>query len=167
VQVIRGDVLATFADAITRTRPPLRRVMIVSPWVSEAAGGGLLGLITRRVLADQAALILITRPYSNEAHVSVIEAIRALPRGSVFTNPALHAKVYLCEQGGGRGFAVIGSANMTSGSARLVESAVLIRPLARSRIIAQIAAAASGVARSRRSSHGPGRRCTGIRRRLA
>jgi phosphatidylserine/phosphatidylglycerophosphate/cardiolipin synthase-like enzyme len=147
VQVVTGDVLARFAAEIVRTRRRLRRVTIVSPWISDKAGADLFERVLRRVVRDDATLVLVTRPSSSADHSSAISRVENLKRGRVFLNHRLHAKLYLCEQEGEQGFAIIGSANMSASSSGLQELAVIIRPLARDGIIYSIAQAAMICAR--------------------
>jgi hypothetical protein len=81
--------------------------------------------------------VVVTRPPASQNHVAAIDALERLDRVSIHFNPSLHAKLYACEEGRGRGFGVIGSGNATA--AGLDEVALLVRPLGESQIITEIA----------------------------
>jgi hypothetical protein len=153
VRLITGGVLDTFAHEVDRSKHRIRRLTIVSPWLSFGeASRDPLGRLLHRAEHDGAAIVLITRPSTSEAHGAVVEAVTKLPRSSVVFNRRLHAKLYACEEDRGRGFAVIGSANMTAASSRLDEAALLIRPDRDKTMISDLVATTTGsvCARKRR-----------------
>jgi len=71
-------------------------------------------------------------------HADALEMIAALPRSSVHFTLALHAKLYVCDSGVGRGLAVVGSANLSAASASLSEISLMVRPDGRSKIIQEL-----------------------------
>lgn len=146
-----GDVLGSFVAAVTRTRSRVRRLTLVSPWISYGDDRPLARLLWRAE-HDEAAVVLVTRPATSESHAAAIAAVESSPRGSVFINERLHAKLYVCQEHGAPGFAVIGSANMTSASAQLDELAVVIRPIGPGRLIAGLAGTTASQL-ARRSRH--------------
>lgn len=159
VQILTGDVLAPFVECVVRGRRRVRRITVVSPWLSHEPGSSdAVTCLLERAGRDDAAIIVVTRPSINEAHQAAIDAVRLYRRGSVFLNARLHAKLYVCEEGQGRGLVVIGSANMTNGSRGLDEVAVLMRPLDRGALISRLSptiiqlAHGRGRRRSRRAS---------------
>lgn len=141
VQILSGDVLEAFVREVERRKVPPRRLTLVTPWISYACGvEGPLARLLRHAETNDSSVVLTTRPSTSDGHAAAIEAVMQRSRGSVLFNPRLHAKLYVCQEGGsGGGFAVIGSANMTSASSGLDEVAVLIRPVGRSRIVSHLA----------------------------
>jgi hypothetical protein len=156
VQLATGDVLEAFARAVARTPRRLRRLTVVSPWVSYDDSSPLLRLL-RRAEHDGAAVVLVTRPATCESHAEAIQAVASSSRGRVFINERLHAKLYVCQEHGSPGFAVIGSANMTSASSGLEEFAMIVRPLGPSGLIATLAGTSVSQL-ARRSIHNRRRR---------
>lgn len=61
-----------------------------------------------------------------------------MPRSTVHLNPALHAKLYVCDSRAGGGVAVIGSANLSAASTSLAEISLMVRPLRGSKIIQEL-----------------------------
>jgi phosphatidylserine/phosphatidylglycerophosphate/cardiolipin synthase-like enzyme len=152
VQVTTGDVLGSFVAAVTRTRRRLRRLTIVSPWISYGEDFPLARLL-QRAERDHAAVVLVTRPPTTESHAAAVEAVEANSRGRVFLNERLHAKLYVCQEHGAPGFAVVGSANMTSASAQLDELAIVIRPIGTGRRLISGLAGTSVLQLARRGRH--------------
>lgn len=138
------DVLSVFVDQVEQLRP--RRVEIVSPWVSDGSALPRLSRLLAHLERVGGSLILTTRPPSTVAEHAFVDRVRAFARARVVLQPALHAKVMLCETARGGGVAIIGSANATRGSLQLAESAVLIRPLRRSKVLREIARAIASLA---------------------
>jgi hypothetical protein len=162
VQLATGDVVEAFARAVVRTPRRVRRLTVVSPWVSYDDSSPLPRLL-RRAEHDGAAVILVTRSATSDSHAEAISAVANSSRGTVFINERLHAKLYVCQEHGGPGFAVIGSANMTSASSALEEFAMIVRPLGPSGLIETLAGTSVSQL-ARRSIHKRGRRARHHRR---
>lgn len=146
VRFISGDILGAFADEVGRSRGRVHRLTIVSPWVTHDGSGGVLARLLERAERDSASVVLVTRPDATVSHTAAVSAVEGATRGRVLLNDRLHAKLYICELGSGRGFALIGSANMTASSKDLDEMAALVRPVRGSRMLAQLAPAAARLA---------------------
>jgi phosphatidylserine/phosphatidylglycerophosphate/cardiolipin synthase-like enzyme len=145
VSVIRGrDVLGAFIHQVEQLRP--RRVEIVSPWVSDGSALPRLSRLLAHLERVGGSLTLTTRPPVSDAEHAFVDRVRAFARAKVVLQPALHAKVFLCDDARGGGVAIIGSANATRGSLQLAESAVMIRPLRRSKVLREIARAVASLA---------------------
>lgn len=142
LRILAGDVLSGFSDEVGRCRGRVQRLTIVSPWVTHP----VLERLLERADRDGALVLLVTRPGVSPSHVAAISAVELAAGGRVLLNRRLHAKLYICEEAAGRGFAVIGSANMTASSKGLDELAVLIRPVSGSHLISQFAPAAARLA---------------------
>jgi phosphatidylserine/phosphatidylglycerophosphate/cardiolipin synthase-like enzyme len=137
VQVVTGDIFGLFAREALQARP--KRLTIVSPWIdpSLSHAPSLIELLDRAAEC-KASVVLATRPLETPGQARAIASVLNYERGRVFLDPNLHAKLYLCEEADGRGFAVVGSANMTDSSQRLRELAVVVRPQAKSRVLADL-----------------------------
>jgi hypothetical protein len=163
VQVVTGDIFGLFAREALEARP--KRLTIVSPWVDgELSHTPSLTELLDHAERLRASVVLATRPLETPAHARAVASVLSYSRGRVLLEPNLHAKLYVCEEADGRGFAVVGSANMTDSSRRLRELAVVIRPQAGSRVLADLgqralttltAAAASPRRHTRRNQPSP------------
>ena len=138
------DVFGVFVDHVERQRP--RRVQIVSPWVSDGSALPRLSRLLAHLERVGGSLTLTTRPPVSDAEHAFVDRVRAFARAKVVLQPALHAKVLLCETARGGGVAIIGSANATRSSLQLAESAVMIRPLRRSMVLREIARVVASLA---------------------
>lgn len=138
VRIIRSDPFGAFARAAAGQAP--RRLTIVSPWINDECDRIVtLAALLRHAERHGAAVVLITRPPTTEPHERAVQLVRSTERSHVYLNPRLHAKLYICESGRGRGIAMVGSANGTGSSAALDEVAVLLRPERGSTIISELA----------------------------
>lgn len=113
---------------------------IISPWINDDCVRLItLAALIRHVVRQRATIIVVTRPPLSETHAAAVRLVQDAPKSRVYFNPRLHAKLYVCESGGGRGLAVVGSANGTGNSASLDEVAILLRPEGGSNIITELA----------------------------
>jgi hypothetical protein len=149
------DVFDLFVRQVELTSP--RRVEIVSPWVGDGADRSRLTRLIKHLSRHRATLILTTRRPDDEAHRAFVAAVETYERGTVVYSQKLHAKLFVSVEPRNAGLAVIGSANASEGSRRLQESAVLIRPLGRSKVVTDLATYATSlgglpIERRRRSS---------------
>lgn len=135
-QPIWGDVLGSFTAATLRARPV--RLCLVTPWVGETEHGRLR-LLVRHADAHRAELVVVTRPSALTSGNDALDIVRKARAHRLLLNDQLHGKLYVCQEGEGRGVALVGSANLTMGGARLAEVGVLLRPLGGSRIIDDLA----------------------------
>lgn len=127
-----GDVLGRFTAAALRSRAI--RICLVSPWLTET-DHGRLRLLVRHADAQNAELLVVTRPASTHPSEQAIELVRSARSHRVLVSDSLHAKMYISQELDGRGVALVGSANMTAGGTRLAEVGILLRPLAESSLI--------------------------------
>src|SRR6266516_73180 len=118
VQVATGDIFGLFAREALQAQP--KRLTIVSPWVDpNLSHAPSLNELLDRAAECKASVVLVTRPLETPGQARAIASVLNYERGRVFLDPNLHAKLYICEEADGRGFAVVGSANMTDSSHRL------------------------------------------------
>jgi phosphatidylserine/phosphatidylglycerophosphate/cardiolipin synthase-like enzyme len=142
VRVVTGALSAAFAAEASRSRPHC--LWIVSPWLSDDAGGDAFEKLVALAKRRRLMLRLVTRPATNKRHEAAIEIVRRLPKNRVRLHESLHAKLYIAESRTG-GVAVIGSANLTAGADRLAELGLIIRGKGRSRVIQDLARAAAAL----------------------
>jgi hypothetical protein len=135
-QPVWGDVLGRFVAATLRARPV--RIYIVSPWMPETDLDRLRAL-ARHADSCRAELTVITRPPVSVGAERALDVVRAAGRHRILVNDQLHAKLYVCQEPDGRGVALICSANFTAGGTRMAEVGVLLRPLAESSLIDDLA----------------------------
>ena len=136
VRVICGDPFSAFVRAASRHRPC--RVTIVSPWLSDEGSAPCLTTLLGHAQRHAATIVLLTRPPSSEPHRRAVDRVREMSSTRVYLNPRLHAKLYVCENAAGRGFAIVGSANATRASSYLDEIALMLRPERGSKIISEL-----------------------------
>jgi phosphatidylserine/phosphatidylglycerophosphate/cardiolipin synthase-like enzyme len=141
--VLTTDVFGVFVDEVIRLRP--RRIEVVSPWLGDEPDLARVKALLEHAARFGAAVVLTTRTPHTEAHMAALDAFSDYPAARVVTNDHLHAKLYVCEDTRRRGVAVVGSANLSRGSERLDESAVVIRPMANSRVIRDLSRLAASV----------------------
>jgi hypothetical protein len=135
--VVRKDPFGTFARAALRHRP--RRLVLVSPWLAEhGRRSPSLSAVLEHCERHGSSVIVVTRPPITRAHARALEMIETVSRSAVHLNPALHAKLYVCDCGSGQGVAVVGSANLSATSASLAEISLMVRPWRRSKIIQEL-----------------------------
>lgn len=139
VQVVWGDVIARFVAAALRSKPT--HICLVSPWLSENDDAQVSVLLTH-ARRNRAEVTLVTRPMA-VAPESLAALVDRQHGARVLISNHLHAKLYVCQEGDGRGVAMIGSANLTAGAVRLAEIGLLVRPLVGSRIIDDLARVAT------------------------
>jgi hypothetical protein len=148
---IRRDIFSTFVAELRRERPT--RIWLVSPWLSRDVGGEALDQLVAHAARHDAPVHVVTRRPASEAHAEAIGAVTSLRRSHVSYSPAVHAKLYVCESGGRRGFAVVGSANMTVGADALDEFALLVRPRRDSALVRDLLIAATSLKAGAESVH--------------
>lgn len=132
VQPVWGDVLASFTSAALRSQPT--RICLVSPWMRET-DHGRFRLLARHADANRAELVVVTRPVTTADAQRAVDIVQSARSNRILIRDSLHAKLYISQEGDGRGVALVGSANMTAGGSRLAEVGVLLRPLGGSRLI--------------------------------
>jgi hypothetical protein len=142
--VLAADVFELFVRQVETTTP--RRVEIVSPWAGDGTDLGRLTRLIQHLSRHKARLLLTTRHPDDEAHRAFIAAVQAYERGTVVYSRDLHAKLFVSIEARRGGLAIIGSANASEGSRRLLESAVLVRPLGRSKVVTDLATVAASLA---------------------
>lgn len=115
LRLLTHDIPGEFFARVGAILPDVRRLTIVSPWISLGAGERRSLMSILEALPVAAELILMTRRPSvrDTWHLSAVTTIRKRPRTRVYYHPTLHAKIFLCE-GATRQFGIFGSANATA-----------------------------------------------------
>lgn len=110
------------------------RLTVVSPWITNG-DHRRIEVLARHASLSRAEFVMITRaPASDDARLAR-NIVQRLEHHRIFINEQLHAKLYVCQQGDGRGVALIGSANLTASGMHMDEVGLLVRPLGASGII--------------------------------
>lgn len=113
IDILTDSAVYTFAEVAFANRRRLRRVWLISPWLSPSPGKyDFLSLIVEAAKTAGSQLTLLTRPPGDAWHKNAINILSAVPRPLVFYHPDLHAKLYLLECDGFR-YAMLGSPNLT------------------------------------------------------
>jgi hypothetical protein len=156
VQVVWGDILGRFVAATLRATPV--KLWLVSPWLAETDHDRLATLL-EHARRHRAPVSIVTRPSAVTPDRALTALLDRQPSLRILVNDRLHAKLYVCQEQDGRGVALIGSANLTAGGARLAEAGVLLRPLAGSRLIDDLVSTAlTGLGARDHRATGPVRR---------
>jgi hypothetical protein len=133
VRIVGDEGLAEFARITVQGRAT--RIFIVSPWVSSPSSLPELSLITGHLERRGGDLIVVTRVTGEgAAQRAAVKDLIDRPRASVYESPNLHAKMCVARLPGGRLVALVGSANVTTGSRSLREAGVLLLAKRRSQL---------------------------------
>jgi hypothetical protein len=125
VRVLTRNVPDAFADIATSA--VVSRMVVLTPWITDEQGGCVaFGRLVSWSARCGAALQLITRPPDNSAHMRAVHEVLNQDGGRVLYNRELHAKVFIAVFEDTRRVAVVGSSNLTAGSAQLLETAVMV-----------------------------------------
>jgi len=92
-------------------------LIIVSPWIGTLEGvrytlAHVLAIVARRGLPTY----VITREPQDVWHKQAVDMLLGCNWVELRYNNSLHAKLYVCQQPEGRGFAMLGSGNLTTAS---------------------------------------------------
>jgi hypothetical protein len=125
--VIRSGVQRVFVNRLNRARKNVRRVVVISPWISTTFAPScpfitLVGLIRERRIPSY----FITRRPENAQQSRAVDILRSCPTVELIHNDNVHAKLYVCTGPSPHGFALIGSANLTTNSLNLYEIGLLV-----------------------------------------
>jgi len=120
--------LSCFSEVAFANRHRLRKVWLITPWVTESRGRcDFLSLIVEASRQSNAKVIVLTRPPKEVWHKRALDVLKANLRPTVLYNPQLHAKLYVLECNGFR-YALLGSPNLTHrGDRENVELAIEFR----------------------------------------
>lgn len=139
VQAVWGDIVGRFVAATLRSRPV--KLYLVSPWLAETDHDRIATLLGH-ARQHRAAVCVVTRPSAVAPERVLSALLERQPSLRILVNDQLHAKLYVCQEQDGRGVALIGSANLTAGGARQAEAGILLRPLAGSHLLDDLASVA-------------------------
>jgi hypothetical protein len=125
--VIRSGIQRVFVNRLRRARQHVRTVVVISPWITAAAGSSCPFLaLTELIRSRRIPAYFITRQPENTAHIKATEILRLCPTVELIYNDNIHAKIYACTGPSPHGFALLGSANLTAGSLSQYEIGLLI-----------------------------------------
>ena len=121
VKIWVSDIPKRFITLLERSDP--LAVYIASPWITEFIDPqiNLIDCLKRK----NTSLILLTRPPQDQGTESYLNKLKAETRTRIYTNPRLHAKVYVIE-GVHHKHVILGSANFTEEARGNIEVALHI-----------------------------------------
>lgn len=125
--VVRKGIQNVFYARLRRSKKEAHKIIIASPWISysDTKGGPLLNIVST-IGAYKIPTYVFTRQPENTTHALAMDILMSCPYVEIVYNNSLHAKLYICMAPYPYGFAIIGSANLTSGSENLYEIGLLI-----------------------------------------
>ena len=125
--VVRKGIQNVFSSRLRRSKNEVHKIVIASPWISysDSKGGPLLNIVST-IDACKIPTYVFTRQPQNTTHTQAMNILMSCPNIEIVYNNNLHAKLYICMAPYPYGFAIIGSANLTSGSEDLYEIGLLI-----------------------------------------
>jgi phosphatidylserine/phosphatidylglycerophosphate/cardiolipin synthase-like enzyme len=113
INIITEGSLTTFADVAFANKYRLRRMWLVSPWMTIGESKvDPLSLIIEAVKYRSCVVQVLTRSPREGWHRQAIEILRATVNPILLYSPHLHAKLYILDCDGFR-YALLGSPNLT------------------------------------------------------
>jgi len=133
--IVSEGPLSCFSQVAFANRHRLRRIWLITPWVTEIQGrDDFLSMIVEASAASKAEMLVLTRPPRDSWHLKALQVLKTALKPVVLYNPSLHAKLYILECNGFR-YALMGSANLTRRADRdNVELAIEFRSSYESRV---------------------------------
>ena len=111
--IISESSLSCLSEVAFANRHRLRRIWLITPWVTEAHGKyDFLSMIIEASIASKANLRVLTRPPRDVWHKKALQVLNANLKPTILYNPQLHAKLYILDCDGFR-YALLGSPNLT------------------------------------------------------
>jgi len=112
-EIVSEKPLSGFSEVAFANRRRLRRIWMVTPWVTESHGKfDFLSMIVEASRTSRAKVFILTRPPRDTWHATAIEVLNANLKPILLFNTSLHAKLYILECNGFR-YALLGSPNLT------------------------------------------------------
>ena len=125
--VVRRGIQKTFVRRLIRAGADLRYVVIASPWLSTFEGRTYsMDRLARQIKILDVPCYVITRSPRTNEHLRAVELLQSCPAVELLYNENLHAKIYACVGPAPHGFAILGSANLTSSSLSLHEIGLIV-----------------------------------------
>ena len=125
--VVRDGIQYAFSARLRQSRKEAHKIIIASPWIGYGdIRRGPLTSIVSTIDTCRIPTYVFTRQPQNNTHIQAVNALMRCPYIEIVYNNNLHAKLYICMAPYPYGFAIIGSANLTSGSEALYEIGLLI-----------------------------------------
>ncbi len=125
--VVRNGVQQVFASRLRRARKVVRLIVIASPWITaQTARNSALSQIARIVTENKIPTHVFSRSPQTSSELLGLQMLTNCPTVELVYNPHLHAKLYVCIAPYPYGFAILGSANMTSHSDALYEIGLIV-----------------------------------------
>jgi hypothetical protein len=125
--VVRKGIQNVFDARLRRAKNKASKIIIASPWIScsGAKKGPFLSIVST-INRYKIPTYIFTRQPQNAAHTLAMNLLMSCSYIEIVYNNNLHAKLYICMAPYPYGFAIMGSANLTSASEDLYEIGLLI-----------------------------------------
>ena len=115
--VVRNGIQEVFARRLKRIGKSARRVVITSPWItSDDASAGAIPEIAKTIEIYRIPTYIFTRRPESASHHRAIDLFASFTGVEIVYNQHLHAKIFACLAPHPYGFAILGSANLTTHS---------------------------------------------------
>jgi hypothetical protein len=125
--VIRNSLHLVLVHRLKRAGSVARTLMIASPWLSSAdEESDTISSIASVIHRYKIRTYIFTRTPKTDAHKRAVDKLSECVSVEIVLNDNLHAKVYACIAPYPYGFALLGSANLTSASEYMHEIGLLV-----------------------------------------
>jgi len=126
--VVRKGIQHVFANRLRNAGRAVQKIVIASPWItrqSDNVRNPLLRIISV-IRRGNIPTYVFTRPPEGSSELDALNMLSECASVEIVYNPNLHAKLYVCVAPYPFGFAILGSANLTSRSDDLYEIGLLV-----------------------------------------
>jgi hypothetical protein len=114
IRILTSGALTTFADTVYANKARLRRIWILSPWISGSTPkGDAIAYLVEALQKSECLVSVITRKPTADWHYQALRIMWENFRPTLYYCPTLHSKLYLAECDGFR-CAMFGSPNLTA-----------------------------------------------------
>lgn len=113
INIITEDSLLRFGNIAYVNRKRLRRLWLISPWITSGSGANdHLNFLTDAAAQSKCEVRILTRPPRDKWHTEAVSRLRTQLNPMILYNEYLHAKLYIMTCDGFQ-CALVGSPNLT------------------------------------------------------
>lgn len=125
--IVRSGIQRIFVNRLRRAAGHLRRLVIVSPWITAGKeADSPFAALRKTINSNRLPTYVVTRRPQDAAHLVAINLLSECPTVEIVYNDNVHAKIYAASGPSPHAFAILGSANLTAGSTDLYEIGLLV-----------------------------------------
>jgi hypothetical protein len=125
--VVRSGMQHVFMSRLVRAMSQARSIVVISPWITVGSrGDDPLRRFVNTIAGTRVPVYIITRRPALATHQAAVDLLSRCSNVEVVFNESVHAKVYACVAPSPLGFAILGSANMTTASESLYEIGLVV-----------------------------------------